>query len=150
MPVSYINLGCERAADLKRDRTNERLLRKPKPQKCSIIMMKSVSNCFAKYRRFICIQEILFLHFSPKILPLSACPFTIILYFAEVVLLLVHWKCICCFTPLGTDASPIFSTSPHSSPAFQGKASPPALVQRRYHLSRFILSRWAGRKRHDL
>lgn len=42
MTVSYINLTCERAADLKRDRTNERPLRKPKPQKCSIITMKSV------------------------------------------------------------------------------------------------------------
>lgn len=53
--ISYINLNCERAADLK-DRKNERPLRKPKPQKCLKIAMKSMSNCFAKYRRFICIQ----------------------------------------------------------------------------------------------
>jgi len=54
--VNYINFKCEREADLKREGTSERPLRKPKPQKCSVITMKSVSDCFVKHRRFICIQ----------------------------------------------------------------------------------------------
>lgn len=46
MAVNYINFKCETGADLKREGTDERPLRKPKPQKCSVITIKSVSDFF--------------------------------------------------------------------------------------------------------
>lgn len=80
-------------------------LRKPKPQKCSVITTKSVSDHFVKQK--ICMYSInTFSAFSPRILPLPACLLAIMLHLAEVVLLLIYWECTYHFTPLDTYAFP--------------------------------------------